>query len=234
MPSKKTENKEIIVAVIGVVGAVLTAMIVNWGQYIFNRGSVPDEKVDKSSTSASRDNKNPGGNGSGVEVSSGENNEAADGKSENVSEKIRHGSASNGVENKIIIVNRPAPPSSPPPSPPSPPPALQCGRSIDTSVAVVDLKALAEKGCHLAEFQLGRVYMYGLSGIQADKDQAFSWMKRAAQGGLAGAQHNLGYMYQEGVGVTKDVQMAWIWYGKAARQGKIESQEVLIKANKSW
>lgn len=232
MPSKKTDNKEIIVAVIGVVGAVLTAMVVNWGQYIFNPDPAPDGKADQASSVVVRDTQKSGENSSGAEVSSDGNKEVADGKPANGPVKVTSGSASKGADNKIVAVTKPV--SLPPQPPPPPPSDFQCGPSIDKSVAVVDLKALAAKGCHLAEFELGKVYMYGVSDIQVNKAQAFWWMKRAAEGGVAGAQHNLGYMYQEGVGVKKDVQMAWVWYGKAARQGKAESQEVFIKANRAW
>jgi len=45
-----------------------------------------------------------------------------------------------------------------------------------------------------------------------------AWFRRAAQGGLATAQFNLGGLYYEGKGFEKDLQCAIEWYTRAAQQ----------------
>jgi uncharacterized protein len=45
------------------------------------------------------------------------------------------------------------------------------------------------------------------------------WFRKAAEQGYANAQHNLGYMYHSGKGVTQDYAEAVKWYRKAADQG---------------
>jgi uncharacterized protein len=68
------------------------------------------------------------------------------------------------------------------------------------------------------QFLLGAVYAIG-EGVPRDYKVAFMWFTKAAQQGLAEAQHNLGFMYGEGQGVTKDDKQAVYWYRKAAEQG---------------
>lgn len=51
--------------------------------------------------------------------------------------------------------------------------------------------------------------------------------KRAADGGYAPAQNNLGVMYEEGLGVPKDDKVAARWYRLAAEQGEAHAQHSL-------
>jgi hypothetical protein len=48
---------------------------------------------------------------------------------------------------------------------------------------------------------------------------AFFLFLRAAKDGDPGAQHNLGYFYDVGIGVQKNREQALRWYGKAFQQG---------------
>jgi len=45
------------------------------------------------------------------------------------------------------------------------------------------------------------------------------WFQKAADQGYAVAQNNLGWLYQNGWGVSKDYAQAMMWYRKAALQG---------------
>ena len=48
-----------------------------------------------------------------------------------------------------------------------------------------------------------------------------------AEKGEAEAQHNLGYLFNNGLGVARDIRQAEIWYRQAAEQGVAEAQCIL-------
>ncbi len=62
---------------------------------------------------------------------------------------------------------------------------------------------------------------------RGDYKTAFQEFKPLAEHGNAGAQYNIGLMYLEGKGVTKDYVEAVKWYKKAAEQGNAEAQSNL-------
>ena len=57
--------------------------------------------------------------------------------------------------------------------------------------------------------------------------RGFSSARGAYRAANAEAQFNLGYAYEYGLGVLKDLQQAIAWYEKAAAQGDVLAQEVL-------
>ena len=61
-------------------------------------------------------------------------------------------------------------------------------------------------------------------GVPKDEAEAAKWYRKAAEKGLASAQHNLGLCYDNGEGVPKDEAEAAKWYRKAAEQGYAEAQ----------
>ncbi|MGO3666647.1 MAG: tetratricopeptide repeat protein, partial [Psychrobacter sp.] len=60
-----------------------------------------------------------------------------------------------------------------------------------------------------------------------DYDQAMAWYLKAANQGDAGAQNNIGDIYEKGAGVSKDDVKAAQWYLKAANQGDALAQNSL-------
>ena len=54
------------------------------------------------------------------------------------------------------------------------------------------------------------------------------WYRKAAEQGHAGAQNNLGVMYNNGQGVQQDYESAAYWWGKAAKQGNVKAQKELL------
>ena len=60
--------------------------------------------------------------------------------------------------------------------------------------------------------------------VDQDYAKAFNWFQKAAAQGYAGAQCNLGLMYQNGEGVAKDLIKAADWYEMAAAQGNAYAQ----------
>lgn len=55
--------------------------------------------------------------------------------------------------------------------------------------------------------------------IMIDPSYPTIWFRKAADAGLALAQHNLGVFYAEGRGVPRNDAEAVVWYRKAAEQG---------------
>ena len=66
----------------------------------------------------------------------------------------------------------------------------------------------------------------GLARAQND-DDAFKWMKQAADQGHALAQHGIGFMYLQGECVDKNESEAVKWFTAAAEQGLPGSQMTL-------
>jgi len=63
------------------------------------------------------------------------------------------------------------------------------------------------------QFQFGRSLLKG-----EEYNEAFIWLRKAAEQGLGSAQSNLGVLYSSGRGVTKSYEEAVRWYHKAAEQ----------------
>ena len=69
---------------------------------------------------------------------------------------------------------------------------------------------------------------YQGQGFARDYQQAHKWYELAAKQNHAGAQFNLGYMYEIGlVFKYRNYAEALKWYNKAAMQGNAEAQEKL-------
>lgn len=59
---------------------------------------------------------------------------------------------------------------------------------------------------------------------QQNYQAAFPIFKELAEQGYASAQYNLGFMYNNGYGVSQDYHQAVKWYQKAAEQGYVSAQ----------
>ena len=62
---------------------------------------------------------------------------------------------------------------------------------------------------------------------KGDYKEAVKWFQKAAEIGNAEAQCNLGYCYQEGLGLTIDTTTAVKWYQKAAKREYAKAQRLL-------
>lgn len=60
--------------------------------------------------------------------------------------------------------------------------------------------------------------------IKGKYSQAKNLFEKAAKQGDITAQYNLGYLYEQGQGVDKNLQKAFKWYEKAAKQGYVDAQ----------
>lgn len=64
--------------------------------------------------------------------------------------------------------------------------------------------------------ELANFYYHGWGGAETNEASYRYWIFRAGLLGATDAQYMLGQFYQYGEGVTKDMQSALMWYGKAA------------------
>jgi len=85
------------------------------------------------------------------------------------------------------------------------------------------LKQLAESGDQAAQYNLGVIYLDGLTG-RRDYTLAAHYFLLAAAQGHAQAQLAIGKLYEAGLGVTRDPEEAIGWYKRVAHQGNAEAQ----------
>lgn len=76
----------------------------------------------------------------------------------------------------------------------------------------------AQEGSPEAQYKLSTIYEQGSLGCGVDDTQALFWITKAAENGMAPAQHNLGCRYSIGKGVAQDDEKAVQWYSQAAEQ----------------
>jgi TPR repeat protein/S1-C subfamily serine protease len=93
----------------------------------------------------------------------------------------------------------------------------------ETGLAALTL--LAEQGNSDAQYNLGKAYLGG-TGVEPNRDQGIAWYRKAAEGGNAKAQFELGSL-------EEDAKQRLEWYRKAAEQGNPSMQsfvgDVLMK-----
>lgn len=85
------------------------------------------------------------------------------------------------------------------------------------------LREAAADGDPVAQYEIGRRYAAGTSGLPQDAEQAAFWLTRAAEQGLAPAQYRLGTLYEKGQGVPENPTRARSWYERAAAQGNVKA-----------
>ena len=107
--------------------------------------------------------------------------------------------------------------------------ALACfgfGESDNSGLA--ELQARAEKGEAVAQFLLGRAYLFATDGLKKDEAAAVVWFRKAAEQGQKNSETFLAWMYEEGRGgLAKDDTQAAVWYRKAAEQGEANAMRNL-------
>lgn len=75
-----------------------------------------------------------------------------------------------------------------------------------------------------ADYAEGLEWQFGRNGRQKNEGNAVACYRRAAEQGHAAAQNNLGHMYHQGWGVSKDLKQAAHWYRLSAEQGNAFGQ----------
>ena len=87
------------------------------------------------------------------------------------------------------------------------------------------IQALADAGNLRAQKLLGDFYFDGLGNIKRDYAKALEIYTQAGEAGDAASQARVGYIYQNGLGVTPDYGLAMEWNNRAAEQGNPQGQE---------
>ena len=73
-------------------------------------------------------------------------------------------------------------------------------------------------------YQLGMNYRFGREGFDKNLPEGVRYIRMAAERGYAKAQNNLGWLYDKGEGVPRDVKKAFDLYMQAAVQGNAIAQ----------
>ncbi|MCQ2380638.1 MAG: hypothetical protein MJ025_06945 [Victivallaceae bacterium] len=79
--------------------------------------------------------------------------------------------------------------------------------------------------------RLGKLYVVGGSGVEKNVIEAVRLFRLAARGNHREAQYNLGYCYENGLGVRPDDKMALFWYMQSADNGDADAQYKVAKYN---
>lgn len=97
---------------------------------------------------------------------------------------------------------------------------VELNKQIDQLDRISRLINQAEQGDMLSQYQLGKMYSFGLGGVARDKAESKKWYTLAAQQGYLFAQLSLARDYRE----VYDYENALKWYKVAAEQGDVEGQ----------
>jgi TPR repeat protein len=92
--------------------------------------------------------------------------------------------------------------------------------------AVKELTVAAKAGDRQAQYDLGLAYRDG-KGTGRDLNQAYKWIRQAADKDLPEAQFEVGQMEEDGEGTDKNVADAAEWYRKAAQHGNVSAMYAL-------
>lgn len=91
----------------------------------------------------------------------------------------------------------------------------------------------AEGGDGFAQYRLAIIYLYGADGVTIDYVEAVKWLRKTSVTndlyplGSPFSQYRLGTLYEDGLGVSKDLTQATSWYKKAAEQNQPDAQNKL-------
>lgn len=76
---------------------------------------------------------------------------------------------------------------------------------------------------------LGTLYISGIIGGIENYDEAETWYRKAADKNYACGQVQLGKMYEKGLKFNQNIQTALVWYCRAAAQGYLLAQGILLR-----
>ena len=93
----------------------------------------------------------------------------------------------------------------------------ESGEEKNIDQALVYWKMAASKGNAFYAYKAG--LLGSEYGNDNNRKQCIDFLIQAAESGISGAQHSLGYLYLDGEGVEKDASKALYWMHKAAVQG---------------
>jgi len=88
----------------------------------------------------------------------------------------------------------------------------------------------AQLGHPQAQYDVGRLYMTGDWGVQKSVKKTLMFLKMAGNSGITEALVMLACIYQQGMGVQKDLQMTIKWLTKAVELGNKDASKLLQAA----
>ena len=101
--------------------------------------------------------------------------------------------------------------------------------SVQAQTPEIDaLRARAEQGDAVAQFNLGWMYDTG-EGVPQDDAEAVRWYRLAAEQGNPFAQYSLGSHYRNGRGVPQDDVQAYMWFNLAASRLTGDNREAVAR-----
>ena len=108
---------------------------------------------------------------------------------------------------------------------------LFTGSSVEKNVeeAIKWFKLAAAQNHTKAQFQLGKMYLYGEEGVKINYVYALGYLRDAANNNYAEAQYELGNYYLMGKAENADYTKAIKWYRAAAEQQHVRAMVALGK-----
>jgi TPR repeat protein len=91
----------------------------------------------------------------------------------------------------------------------------------------------ARDGNHEAQYRLAKRLLHDRSRGQEGTREGVLWLKKAAEGGHAGAMLHLGKLHRTGVGVLQNFEQARHWLQRAASAGNAEAMMELGRLYRS-
>jgi len=95
----------------------------------------------------------------------------------------------------------------------------------DLMAALSHYSKAAEAGSALAQARLAWIH-----DLSEENEAAVKWYRASADQGHPDGQYGLGEMYAKGEGVEEDLDEAVLWFTRAAENGNLRAQRVLISA----
>ena len=101
--------------------------------------------------------------------------------------------------------------------------SMKEGKTVLNLKIATSLNPIESRPLRLGERQ---VWIVG-HDCHPDFNKSFAWYQEQAEQGNVTAEEGLGHMYENGIGVSKDLSQAVHWYQKAATNGSVHAQNVL-------
>jgi TPR repeat protein len=91
--------------------------------------------------------------------------------------------------------------------------------SKEDHIKLKQVEKKAEDNNAEAQWKLGMIYFKGLADVTENDNEAFKWIAKSAAQKFPPAEYMLGFFYEHGTGVKKDMKLANLYYEKAKEHG---------------
>jgi len=102
-------------------------------------------------------------------------------------------------------------------------------KNKDYVTTIKEWTPVADKGNAKFQLLIGIIHYRGLGRVPKSYKQTAKWLAKASINNIAKAQDALGFMYEKGHGVSKDIDKAIQLYRKAAAQGLDAAKKISKK-----